>query len=259
MDRWLKSPVGKSVIQAETATFSELVPLGFYARSLQIGMPEVHFLEGIESRERYIVTEDGPSVITHDGSNRKQDRKIRYMIARPFALPFPERSQNLIVLPHTIDHCENPHDVLREVNEILEPEGCLVIIGFNIFSIYGCIHSLLRKSDRMPWNGKFYSTGRVQDWLLLLGYDLIGARMIIYRPPINSERYQNKMKFLEKAGNRWWPGLGGVYIIVGKKREMTLTLNRKLSSAWTKFLPTVVRPAPQKVARTMNKEVINSE
>ncbi len=259
MDRWFQSPVGKSVIQAETKTFSELVPSGFYARSLQIGMPEVPFLEGFESRERYIVDGGDQFDIPYGGENWKQDRKSRYIIARPFALPFPQRSQNLIVLPHTIDHCENPHDVLREINEILEPEGCLAIIGFNIFSIYGCLHSILRKTGRMPWNGKFYSIGRVQDWLLLLGYDLIGARMLVYRPPINSERYQAKMKFLEKAGNRWWPGLGSVYVIVGKKREITLTLNRQLSTAWTKFLPTVVRPVPQKVARVMNKEAINSE
>ncbi len=259
MDRWLDSPVGSSVIQAETAAFAELVPSGFYARSLQIGLPEIPYLDGIETRERYIVGEGNQSSALHDGANRKRDKKSHYMIASPFALPFSERSQNLIVLPHTMDHCKNPHNVLREVNEILEPEGCLAIIGFNIFSLFGCVHVLMRKTGRMPWNGKFYSIGRVQDWLLLLGYDLVGARMLVYRPPINSERYQKKMKFLENAGDRWWPGLGGVYVIVGKKREIMLTQRRQLSTAWTKFLPTVVRPVPQKVARTMNMELASNE
>jgi len=259
MDRWLKSPAGNSVIQAEKAAFSELVPSGFYARSLQVGLPEIPYLNGIESRERYIVGEESHIIAAHSEANRQRGVKCHYAAACPFALPFPERSQNLIVLPHTLDHYENPHDVLREVNEILEPEGCLVIMGFNIFSLYGCVHILMGKTGRMPWSGKFYSVGRVQDWLLLLGYDLVGARMLVYRPPINSERYQVKMNFLEKAGNRWWPGLGGVYLIVGKKREVMLTQHRQLSTAWTKFLPAVVRPAPQKVARIINAETISSE
>lgn len=253
MDRWLNSPVGKSVIQAETAALSEVVPSGFYARSLQIGISGISYLGGIEASERYIVDVN----IDHSDGYSKKPSDGYFMKASPHALPFPERSQNLIVLPHTLDHCGNPHDVLREVDQILEPEGCLAIIGFNKYSLYGSVHVFMSKTGKMPWNGKFYSVGRVQDWLLLLGYDLVGARMLVYRPPISSERYHAKLQFLEKAGNRWWPGLGSVYMIIGKKREIMLMQRRQLSPAWTKFLPSVVQPAPQRVARCTNSAAVN--
>lgn len=249
MNKWLKTPVGSSVIEAETAACCELIPSGYYARSLQIGVAGKSYIEDVETQERYIVivrdSDHDPdwTMCSANGEN------CHYAVASSFALPFPERSQSLVVLAHTLDYCSNPHDVLREVDQILEPEGCLVVIGFNLYSLYGGVRMLMKKRGKVPWNGKFYSVGRVQDWLLLLGYDLVGARMIAYRPPINSEKHQARLEFLEKAGTRWWPGFGGVYIIVGKKREIMLTQQRRLSSAWQGFFSPVARPAPQRVAR----------
>ena len=39
------------------------------------------------------------------------------------ALPFPEASLDLVVLPHTLELSADPHQVLREVERVLVPEG----------------------------------------------------------------------------------------------------------------------------------------
>ena len=38
-------------------------------------------------------------------------------------LPFESQSIDLVVLPHVLEFSDNPHQVLREVERILRPEG----------------------------------------------------------------------------------------------------------------------------------------
>ncbi len=53
-----------------------------------------------------------------------------------------------------------------------------------------------------------------------------------------------KMGFLEKAGDRWWPVLGSVFIISAIKRVSTLTLVGKIEKVIPKG-QTQLSPATQ--------------
>jgi SAM-dependent methyltransferase len=53
------------------------------------------------------------------------------------ALPFPNQSLDLVLLPHTLELARDPHDTLREVERVLVPEGRVVIVGFNPASLWG--------------------------------------------------------------------------------------------------------------------------
>ena len=53
------------------------------------------------------------------------------VIAQAEALPFENDSIDLIVLPHSLDIADDPHQVLREVERCLVPDGYVIIIGFN--------------------------------------------------------------------------------------------------------------------------------
>jgi hypothetical protein len=63
----------------------------------------------------------------------------------------------------------------------------------------------------------------VKDWLHLLDFEPVAGTMVYYRPPMKSTAAQKHLAFLEQAGNRWWPMLAGVYVIVVRKRELGLT------------------------------------
>ena len=81
----------------------------------------------------------------------------------------------------------------------------------------------MKASSRQPWNGRYYRVGRVQDWLSLLGFELVGASMLAYQLPLQNENWRRKLDFVDNAGARWWPGLGAVYVIVGRKKEIGVT------------------------------------
>lgn len=49
-----------------------------------------------------------------------------------------------IFLPHLLETTPDPHAVLREVERILRPDGCLVVAGFNPWGWWGVRHYLSR-------------------------------------------------------------------------------------------------------------------
>jgi SAM-dependent methyltransferase len=241
MHEWFKTSLGQSIADAEVEKCDQLIPTAYYANGLQVGLPGSDFLDSSGAVNRYLT-----DFRALDGQIRPEG--CHFVVSRSDALPFPERSQDLIVLPHTLDFCDRPHDVLRQVDQILEPEGCLVIVGFNAVSFYGAL-KLFRNRQNPPWSGHYYSVRRVQDWLSLLDYDLVGAGMMAYQLPIQSEQWRQRISFMENAGDRWWPGLGGVYVIAGRKRVTAITLKPKKSRSWQRLINGMAQPASQRAAR----------
>ncbi len=260
MNEWFKTSLGHSIINQEKEKCAQLVPSGYYARSLQIGIPWANYFEGIEVSSRFVIDTQYQAQFTN-GPHEK-NTQCHYAVSSSSALPFPEKTHDLVILPHTLDFCPDPHEVLRQTSQILVAEGCIVIIGFNLISFYGAIklftkHKKGEPEKKVPRDSHddshddshYCRVGRVQDWLALLGFDLVGAAMTCYQPPMQSEKWRDKLAFIEKAGERWWPGLGGVYVIVGRKREMAMTALPKSARTWHRLIPGMAQPVSQRAAR----------
>jgi len=139
------------------------------------------------------------------------------------ALPIESDSIDVLLLHHTLEFEPDPHQVLREADRTLIPEGHVVIMCFNPWSLWGLWRLVLKRKGRAPWCGQFLSHTRLKDWLALLGFDIVVAKPYFFRPPLHSERIMQKLQFLDRLGERWWPVLPGSYLIVAKKRVATLT------------------------------------
>lgn len=166
-------------------------------------------------------------------------------------LPLREGSQECVVLLHGLDVASDPHGVLREINRIMSVRGYLVIVGFNHFSGWGWyrpLRNLYRWKRSMPWALHFYSTGRLRDWLALLGFDIRQVRTLNFRPLTHKGKMLDNLKFLDKVGELLLPFFGNVYILTAQKRVVPLTpvLNRKLRSTLLK--PGLAEPAGQSPA-----------
>jgi len=128
-----------------------------------------------------------------------------------------------------LEFAAEPHAVLREVDRVMMPEGRLVILGFNPWSLWGLRSSLGPSRDVCPWNGRFMSLLRVKDWLALLGFEVSAGRLVAYAPPIESPRVMRRFGFMEPAGDRWWAVGGAVYMLQAIKRVRGMRL---LTPAW---------------------------
>lgn len=138
-------------------------------------------------------------------------------------IPIGNDLLDVVLCPHLLEYAKSPHEVLREVERILIPEGHVVIVGFNPWSLWGIMRLLTGWRHRVPWCGRFYSSTRIRDWLALLGFETVYTRSFFFRPPLSHAGLLQRLDFLERIGSRWWPRLGGIYIVVAKKRVTTLT------------------------------------
>ena len=88
------------------------------------------------------------------------------------ALPFKSESVDMVILPHVLDFDQHKHQVLREVERVLKPEGKLIILGFNPWNIYINLQYIRRREKSALWHPSLLSRRRLEDWLNLLNFDV---------------------------------------------------------------------------------------
>ncbi len=209
LSKWFHTPAGRYVLDWEQGQFDSAVDDVFGFNAVQVGLPEIDFL-----RQSRIALKVRAGVNGDSG-----------LIAEPARLPLASQSIDLVALPHVLEFAEQPHQILREAERVLMPEGSIVISGFNPLSLWGAKRAFVRRHDRpVPWSGRFLGLLRLKDWLSLLGFELNGGRFGCYAPPFRHTRWLQRFRFMEKAGDRWWPVLGGVYVVRAVKRTVGMRL-----------------------------------
>jgi SAM-dependent methyltransferase len=200
--QWLQTPLGQYLRAAETAWFDRTVADIFGFRAVQLGLPELDAL-GQNRMPWQLRTGAGSGTGLRCESHR---------------LPIESQSIDLLVLPHVLDFSPDPHTVLREAERVLLPEGRLLITGFNPWSLWG-LRRLRASQGLAPWQGSNpIALQRLKDWLALLQLEPMGGEFLCYSLPVQRERWLSRTRFLELAGDRWWPAAGGVYCLDVIKR-----------------------------------------
>lgn len=200
---WLATPQGRYVLEWEQSKFDLVSADIFGFRAVQLGMPQADLLRANRIPFRFLCCEEGP---------------IARVLASFEQLPYATHSLDLVVLPHVLEFAENPHQILREVERVLVPEGQLLISGFNPFSLWGMKRSFLRGQGGYPWCGSYLSVRRLKDWLALLGFETQAGAFGCYVPAVTQERWLKRWEFMAKAGDRWWPFAGAAYVLQAIKR-----------------------------------------
>jgi len=211
---WLSTPQGSYVLGWELAQYDSAVDDVFGFRAVQIGLPEVDFLRQNRIPFRFTLALEPGACLAAD----------------PLQLPLAPQSVDLVVLPHVLEQHAHPHEVLREVERVLMPEGHLVISGFNTASLWR-LRQMFTFDKHSPWDAKFIGLLRLREWLRLLGFELNGGMFGCYAPPFRQRRWLERFAFMEKAGARWWPIAGGIYVVRAVKRVQGMRL---VTPAWRK-------------------------
>ncbi len=154
-------------------------------------------------------------------------------------LPFASESIDLLVLPHILEFADDPHQILREAERVLRPEGRLVISGFNPASLWGIRQYLSRLigAPYLPRDGQFISLIRVKDWLQLLNFTLDRGHFGCYKLPLKGQSGMARMDFLEPMGNRWWPIFGAVFLVSAIKRQQGIRLIGQINAKRIPAIP----------------------
>jgi SAM-dependent methyltransferase len=212
---WFETPLGRYLLAAEQTYFDEEVADVFGFNAFQLGFARFDFLRTNRMPLRCRLGEYGPVRVRADLCH----------------LPILGSCADLVLLPHVLEFSDSPHQVLREVSRMLMPEGHVIVSGFNPWSMWGARRYLGHERAHYPWNGQFIGLPRLKDWMALLGIEIVGGRMCCYLPPLRSDKWLQRLAFLEAAGDRWWPIGGGVYFLHGVKRVHGM---RVITPQWKK-------------------------
>lgn len=222
---WYSTSLGQSILTEMSALLNGMLPDIFGYQGLQVGQISQNFslLESAGLHKKLILgTVTGSSGID--------------IGADALNLPIASQTMNVVVLPHTLDFCNNPHQVLREADRVLTDDGHLVLLGFNPYSLWGVRHLLTPWRSTVPWNGEFYSRGRVGDWLSLLNFRILQEETFFMRLPLSHAGLLQRTRILERS-QPMLGKLGAVYIIHARKQTIPMSLMR---NKWRRRQPASV-------------------
>ncbi len=232
-ETWLATPPGQYVMRWERERLDEAVVDMFGYFAVQLGFLELDALAANRMPHRIRASLRG----------RLPDAGVRpdLLVGSFGELPLDSQSVDLVVLPHQLEFCEDPHQVLREADRVLRPEGRLVITGFNPISLWGLRESAIFRpfAPFLPPAGQFISLPRQRDWMKLLSFEIDSGHYGCYVPPCRTQKWLDRMRFMERAGDRWWPICGAIYMVSAVKRVRGMRL---VGPAWK--LRRAPKPAP---------------
>ncbi|MGB3288166.1 MAG: methyltransferase domain-containing protein [Burkholderiaceae bacterium] len=228
---WLETPPGRYVQAWEQKQVDAMVSNVFGYHAIQIGLPHWDLL-----RANRIPYRGRTRVLFDTG-----DHAGEVVVADPESLPFDAQSIDLLVLPHVLETSARPHQILREAERVLMPEGRIVISGFNPWSLWGASDRIPGLDPLLPVPAHLQvSLSRLKDWFKLLSFELDRGRFGCYVPPCTTQTWLDRWAFMDAAGDRWWPVCGAVYVVSAVKRVTGVTL---VGPRWKKARKRVQRQA----------------
>jgi SAM-dependent methyltransferase len=238
LEHWYARANGQYLLQATRTAVQDLLDTSFGYHILQLGVSGGRPLcEGSLINHRlYCAPRPGEGVA---------------LVADADELPLESDSIDAIIAHHCLEFAANPHQVLREIQRVLTPQGQLLVVGFNPFSLLGCKTRLRGLLHDPLWSQhRPVSERRLTDWLHLLGCEVLDCRRLYSLPPVGSGRLRNAFA----AGDRWSAEhnlpFGGLYILHATKQVAGLHRPRRLlRTRRARLIGLVPKPAPSPAPR----------
>lgn len=150
---------GQSLQALEATYLQSMLKLTYNQKILQVGR--------LGSETLYIDKDFFGNFALVDDS--QSGRCKRLILGAADELPIASESMDTLILPHVLEFEIQRHQVLREAERVLKPEGKLYILALNPWSLRGIAQYLPRRTSF--WRADFVSSHRLLDWLSLLCFE----------------------------------------------------------------------------------------
>lgn len=232
---WFATPAGRYLLDWERQRFDSAVDDIFGYHGVQLGLSELDGLAASRVRRHWLAAASY-DLRPADPDPGVEPVRAHALVTDFSALPFASGSLDMVLMPHTLDLAEDPHAALREAERVLMPDGKLVICGINPTSLWGlhqrralALRAFGLQDGFLPDAMDGIGYWRLRDWLRLLSFEVESAQFGCFRPAVRTQRWLDRYRWLDAAGDRWWPIFGAAYFVVATKRVAAMRL---LSPGW---------------------------
>lgn len=201
--------MGADILNVEQKYISSLLINRFYKQTVLIGVPEQAPFFQLSTVSNHVM-------VTPLLKEKKQCQLVESELSE---LPILSAKIDCVLLPHTLELVDNPRNLFTEACRLVKPEGEIMIIGFNPFSLWGLKKSWM-KNKNMPWSLNFMQADTIKNWLRLADFELLKHQRLLFRPSLKDFVFFHFLDWLGMKCNFFG---GGIYIIIAKAKVLPLT------------------------------------
>jgi SAM-dependent methyltransferase len=134
----------------------------------------------------------------------------RSLLCDEARLPFMDAVFDRVLVVHGLEEARAPHAMLRELWRVMAPEGRLVVIAANRWSLWAQVGAT-------PFgHGRPYSRTQLAALLSDAMFEPVVSARALYAPPV--EGFATAANAFERVGEVLWPPLGGLVLMEAVKR-----------------------------------------
>lgn len=209
LQRFYTSPLGEAVQRAASRRLAALWPHANGVDVLGLGYASP-YLGGLHKGARRTVAmmpaEQGAEPWA--GGNGR----VLTTLADDARLPFMDAVFDRVLLVHALEECNVAHAMLREVWRVMAPEGRLVVIAANRWSLWA-------QSGATPFgHGRPYSRTQLAALLADSMFEPVVSARALYAPPLTWTPVVRAAEAFERVGELIWPAQGGLVLMEAVKR-----------------------------------------
>lgn len=206
LQRFYASPLGEAVRRAATRRLGALWPNVEGLDLLGIGYPVPYLGKVRETARRTVLmmpAEQGVEPWPAEAPGLAA-------LADDMRLPFMDAVFDRVLLVHALEEASAAHAMLREVWRVMAPEGRLVVIAANRWSLWA-------QSGATPFgNGRPYSRTQLAALLSDAMFEPVVSARALYMPPWSA--MTGAADAFERVGEIVWPAQGGLVLMEAVKR-----------------------------------------
>lgn len=127
-------------------------------------------------------------------------------------LPLPDAAIDTLLMVHSLEHAENPHEMLKEAWRVLAPGGRLIIVVPNRRGVWARV-------EHTPFGtGRPFSRGQLTTLLKDTHFTPGRFAEALFFPPSQRPPLLKLWSAMERTGRRYLPIFAGVQIVEAQKR-----------------------------------------
>ncbi len=208
LQRFYASPLGEAVRRAAVRRLFALWPHADGLDVLGLGYP-VPYLDGYRGQARRAIA----MMPSAQGAEPwPEAAPVLTALGEEARLPFMDAIFDRVLIVHGLEEAAEPNALLREIWRVMAPEGRLVIITANRWSLWA------QSGDTPFGHGRPFSRTQLAALLADSMFEPVVSARALYAPPSPWTPFVRAADAFERVGEMVWPAQGGLVLMEAVKR-----------------------------------------